>query len=184
VKDLFGEEIFNIVDGVTKLSKFSASNTLSQEEKQAENFRKMIIAMAQRHSRHSREARRPHAQHAHARSSCAKTSSSASRKRPSTSTRRSRTAWASSWIKTELEDLAFQYLKPVEFKELTEKNLPPQERAREVHRRRHPAHRREAERPQLPAALPLQAPLQHSQEDEGASIEFEQCPTSSPFASS
>src|SRR5712672_2359609 len=47
VKDLFGEEIFNIVDGVTKLSKFSASNTLSQEEKQAENFRKMIIAMAQ-----------------------------------------------------------------------------------------------------------------------------------------
>src|SRR5436309_11549078 len=46
VRDLFGEEIFNIVDGVTKLSKFSAANTLSHEEKQAENFRKMIIAMA------------------------------------------------------------------------------------------------------------------------------------------
>src|SRR5438874_4414391 len=38
VRDLFGEEIFNIVDGVTKLSKFSAANTLAQEEKQAENF--------------------------------------------------------------------------------------------------------------------------------------------------
>src|SRR5512139_2904808 len=45
--ELFGPEVAQLVDGVTKLSKFSASATLSQEEKQAENFRKMIIAMAQ-----------------------------------------------------------------------------------------------------------------------------------------
>ena len=45
--ELFGAEVAQLVDGVTKLSKFSASATLSQEEKQAENFRKMIIAMAQ-----------------------------------------------------------------------------------------------------------------------------------------
>src|SRR6185295_13109021 len=45
--ELFGQEVATLVDGVTKLSKFSASPTLSQEEKQAENFRKMIIAMAQ-----------------------------------------------------------------------------------------------------------------------------------------
>ncbi len=47
IRELFGDEVTAIVDGVTKLSKFSASATLSQEEKQAENFRKMIIAMAQ-----------------------------------------------------------------------------------------------------------------------------------------
>src|SRR5262249_41791271 len=45
--ELFGPEVTRLVDGVTKLSKFQASATLSQEEKQAENFRKMIIAMAQ-----------------------------------------------------------------------------------------------------------------------------------------
>src|SRR2546430_12255037 len=42
--ELFGVEIADLVDGVTKLSQFSAGNT--QEEKQAENFRKMIVATA------------------------------------------------------------------------------------------------------------------------------------------
>src|SRR5271170_1946494 len=40
--ELFGDEIAQLVDGVTKLSQFSASALVSQEEKQAENFRKMI----------------------------------------------------------------------------------------------------------------------------------------------
>ena len=39
----FGEEIATLVDGVTKLSKISFK---SVHEKQAENFRKMIVAMA------------------------------------------------------------------------------------------------------------------------------------------
>ncbi len=43
VEQLFGEEIRNLVDGVTKLSKIKFSTS---EEKQAENFRKMIMAMA------------------------------------------------------------------------------------------------------------------------------------------
>ena len=43
VKGLFGPEVANLVDGVTKLSRV---NFTSQEEKQAENFRKMILAMA------------------------------------------------------------------------------------------------------------------------------------------
>ena len=40
----FGEEMANLVDGVTKLSKFSA---LSAEEQHAENIRKMFLAMSQ-----------------------------------------------------------------------------------------------------------------------------------------
>ena len=43
VKSLFGAEIAALVDGVTKLSRI---NFTSHEEKQAENFRKMILAMA------------------------------------------------------------------------------------------------------------------------------------------
>lgn len=44
VKKEFGNEIAVLVDGVTKISKI---NFKTREERQAENFRKMIIAMAQ-----------------------------------------------------------------------------------------------------------------------------------------
>ncbi len=43
IRDTFGNEISQLVDGVTKLSRMHFS---SKEEKQAENFRKMILAMA------------------------------------------------------------------------------------------------------------------------------------------
>jgi GTP pyrophosphokinase len=43
VQGLFGPEVARLVDGLTKVSKITFS---SREEKQAENFRKMIIAMA------------------------------------------------------------------------------------------------------------------------------------------
>src|SRR5690242_18717446 len=42
IKALFGREIATLVDGVTKLSR---ANFSSREEKQAENFRKMLLAM-------------------------------------------------------------------------------------------------------------------------------------------
>ena len=43
VRALFGPEIANVVEGVTKISTIPFS---SQEERQAENFRKMLVAMA------------------------------------------------------------------------------------------------------------------------------------------
>src|SRR5512135_1221062 len=42
IKSLFGREIAALVDGVTKLGR---ANFSSREEKQAENFRKMLLAM-------------------------------------------------------------------------------------------------------------------------------------------
>ena len=43
IEDVFGEEIAELVDGVTKIGKMDFR---SREEKQAENFRKMLLAMA------------------------------------------------------------------------------------------------------------------------------------------
>ena len=44
VKEEFGEEIANIINGVTKLEKIIFH---SKEERQVENLRKMIIAMSE-----------------------------------------------------------------------------------------------------------------------------------------
>ncbi|OGI00247.1 MAG: hypothetical protein A2Y25_05245 [Candidatus Melainabacteria bacterium GWF2_37_15] len=43
ISEKFGEDVLTLVNGVTKLSKYSYS---SREERQAENFRKMFLAMA------------------------------------------------------------------------------------------------------------------------------------------
>src|SRR5712672_3553114 len=45
IRELFGQEVLDLVEGVTKLGTFQHGPT-TQEEKQAENFRKMLVAMA------------------------------------------------------------------------------------------------------------------------------------------
>ena len=125
IAELFGPEIADLVDGVTKLSQFSAGNT--QEEKQAENFRKMVVAMAKdirvllvkladrthnmrtlehmsadQQERISRETLDIYAPLAH--------------------------RLGIQWVKTELEDLSFKYLHPLDHAELARK---VEERAKE-----------------------------------------------------
>lgn len=46
IEQMFGAEVRQLVEGVTKLSKFS-ENFSSKTERQAENFRRMFLAMAQ-----------------------------------------------------------------------------------------------------------------------------------------
>src|SRR5438309_2579532 len=46
IRELFGQEVLDLVEGVTKLGTFQSSEAVSVEEKQAENFRKMLVAMA------------------------------------------------------------------------------------------------------------------------------------------
>ena len=63
IERLFGDEIARLVDGVTKLSRLELQ---SEHTKQAENFRKLVLAMSERHPRAAGQAGRPAAQHAHA----------------------------------------------------------------------------------------------------------------------
>jgi GTP pyrophosphokinase len=117
IRELFGDEVALIVDGVTKLSKFSASESLSQEEKQAENFRKMLVAMAQdirvilvkladrTHNMRTLDCMSEEKQVRIAQETLDIYAPLANR-------------LGISWVKIELEDLSFRYLKPKEFAEL------------------------------------------------------------------
>lgn len=108
IRDLFGDEVAFLVDGVTKIGKISFS---SRAEHQAENFRKMLVAMAKdirvilikladrlhnmRTLHHLSEAKREEI----SRETTEIYSPLANR-------------LGIHWIRVELEDLAFRYLKP------------------------------------------------------------------------
>ncbi len=117
LSELFGDEVAEMVDGVSKISKISFKNS---EERQAENFRKMLLAMARdirvilvkladrlnnmRMLSHQPEARRLKI----ARETADIYAPLANR-------------LGISWVKSELEDLSLRYLEPETYKTLSKK---------------------------------------------------------------
>ncbi|HSM94089.1 MAG TPA: bifunctional (p)ppGpp synthetase/guanosine-3',5'-bis(diphosphate) 3'-pyrophosphohydrolase [Anaeromyxobacteraceae bacterium] len=116
IAELFGGEIADLVDGVTKLSQFSPANT--QEDKQAENFRKMVVAMSKDirvllvkladriHNMRTLDHMKAEKQERIARETMDIYAPLANR-------------LGIGWLKSELEDLSFKYLDPGEYQALT-----------------------------------------------------------------
>ena len=117
IQNLFGEEVYQLVDGVTKISKMEFS---SHEESQAENYRKMILAMA----KDIRVVLIKLADRAHN----LQTLGSLSEERQRRIARETLDIYAPlanrlgiGWLRSELENGAFRYLYPEEFKTIEEK---------------------------------------------------------------
>jgi GTP pyrophosphokinase len=115
--EMFGEEIALLVDGVTKISKIHFK---TKEESQAENFRKMLLAMAndirvilvkladRLHNMRTLEFQSETKQRSIARETMDIYAPIANR-------------LGISWVKVELEDLSFRYLHPETYFELVRK---------------------------------------------------------------
>ncbi|MEZ4815109.1 MAG: bifunctional (p)ppGpp synthetase/guanosine-3',5'-bis(diphosphate) 3'-pyrophosphohydrolase [Bdellovibrionota bacterium] len=112
----FGQEIAFLVDGVTKISQISFSTS---HEKQAENFRKMVFAMARdirvifvkladrTHNMRTLSHMKPEKQQKIAQETIEIYAPLANR-------------LGISWMKIELEDLSFKYLKPDVYKKISQ----------------------------------------------------------------
>lgn len=117
IQKLFGRDIAYLVDGVTKLSQIKFQ---SSEEKLAENFRKMLVAMSRDirvllvkladrlHNMRTLQFMKPERQEAIAQETMEIYAPLANR-------------LGIGWLKLELEDLSFKYLRPVDYRELREK---------------------------------------------------------------
>ena len=116
IEEVFGSEISGLVDGLTKLSRMTFER---REDREAENFRKMILAMAKDirvilvkladrlHNMRTLEAHSLEKQRKIARETLDIYAPLANR-------------LGIGWMKAELEDLAFKYLWPEKFNELNE----------------------------------------------------------------
>ncbi|MDZ4184716.1 MAG: HD domain-containing protein, partial [Desulfuromonadales bacterium] len=114
LRQRFGDEIAELVDGLTRISRY---NAVSSEERQAENFRKMLIAMA----RDLRVILVKLADRLHIMRTLAEQPEEKQRQLA----RETRDIYAPlanrlgiSWLKCELEDLSFSFLEPEIFTSL------------------------------------------------------------------
>jgi GTP diphosphokinase / guanosine-3',5'-bis(diphosphate) 3'-diphosphatase len=128
LRDDFSEEIAFLVDGVTKLGRVPFN---TREERQAENFRKMLLAMAKdirvvlikladrTHNMRSLQFMSEDGQERTARETMEIYAPLANR-------------LGIYWMRAELEDLAFRYLYPSEFERLTQ-DLAATDKERQTH---------------------------------------------------
>lgn len=127
IEEVFGQDIAHLVDGVTKLSQIKF---YSSEEKQAENFRKMLVAMSRDirvllvkladrlHNMRTLQYMAPEKQERIAKETIEIYAPLANR-------------LGIGWLKAELEDLSFKYIKPWDYRNLREKiGKTKKERAR------------------------------------------------------
>ncbi len=117
IQNMFGEEVVMLVDGMTKLSRMELQ---SREQREADNFRKMIVAMAKDirvilikladrlHNMRTLKALSPEKQKRIAQETLDIYAPLANR-------------LGISKIKTELEDLSFMYLNPEAYRDLAQK---------------------------------------------------------------
>jgi GTP pyrophosphokinase len=114
LRSLFGEEVADLVDGVTKIGKITFRTS---EERQAENFRKMLLAMA----RDIRVILVKLADRLHNMRTL-EFQLESRRRRIAQETLDIYAPLANrlgiSWLKSELEDLSFRYLHPEVFRDL------------------------------------------------------------------
>ena len=117
IQELFGEEIYQLVEGVPKISKMKFS---SLEESQAENYRKMILAM----SKDIRVVLIKLADRAHNLQTLNSLKES-TQKRIARETLEIYSPIANrlgiGWMKAQLENGAFKYIYPDKFKNIQEK---------------------------------------------------------------
>jgi guanosine-3',5'-bis(diphosphate) 3'-pyrophosphohydrolase len=117
IEAVFGHDIAYLVDGVTKLSQIKF---YSSEEKQAENFRKMLVAM----SRDIRVLLVKLADRLHNMRTL-QYMPAEKQERIATETMEIYAPLANrlgiNWLKAELEDLSFKYIKPWDYRNLREK---------------------------------------------------------------
>ena len=128
IEETFGKEVAFLVEGLTKISKITLGN---QEERQAENFRKMILAMSSDirillirladriHNMRTLEFQTPERQRYISRESLDLYAPLANR-------------LGINWMKVELEDLSFRYLDFEAYNELA-KRIVKKKKKREAY---------------------------------------------------